>query len=65
MKPVADLGKELDAAAKQWDKLARSADADAYWETYEVAFEALPEDIGTDARAALGLAGPAGNSRSA
>ncbi|MFE5485866.1 DUF4190 domain-containing protein [Streptomyces sp. NPDC056527] len=63
VKPVADLGKELDAAAKQWDKLARSADADAYWEMYEVAFEALPEDVGADARAALGLAGPAGNSR--
>lgn len=65
VKPVADLGKELDAAAKQWDKLARSSDADAYWETYEVAFEALPEDVGADVREALKLAGSVGNSRSA
>ncbi|MEU9863332.1 DUF4190 domain-containing protein [Streptomyces sp. NPDC047971] len=65
VRPVADLGKELDAAAKQWDELARSADADAYWESYDLAFEALPEDIGADVREALGLAGSTANSRSA
>lgn len=63
--PVAELGKDLDAAAKQWDKLARSADADAYWEMYDVAFEALPADLGADARAALGLARDAEDSESA
>ncbi|MFD7322447.1 DUF4190 domain-containing protein [Streptomyces sp. NPDC059875] len=59
-KPIAELVKELDAAAKEWDKLAKSADSEAYWETYDVVFDTLPDDLGADARAALGLARFAG-----
>ncbi|MFF3319734.1 DUF4190 domain-containing protein [Streptomyces sp. NPDC003035] len=64
-KPVAELVKELDAAAGKWDELGTSADADAYWETYDPAFDALPEDLGADARAALGLAPPTEDGESA
>ncbi|MCX5392956.1 DUF4190 domain-containing protein [Streptomyces sp. NBC_00094] len=53
--PVAALVKQLDAASKQWRKLAGAADAEAYWEAYDVAWEALPEDLGADARTALDL----------
>ncbi|MFE7586071.1 DUF4190 domain-containing protein [Streptomyces gardneri] len=53
--PVAELGKELDAAMKQWRKLAGAADADAYWEAYETAWDTLPEDLGAKARKGLGL----------
>ncbi|MFJ7956583.1 DUF4190 domain-containing protein [Streptomyces sp. NPDC096319] len=60
--PVAALGKELDTASKRWGALAHAADADAYWAAYDAAWEALPEDLGAEARAALGLTGtpPAG-----
>ncbi|KQX13761.1 hypothetical protein ASC82_07430 [Streptomyces sp. Root431] len=53
--PVAALGKELDAAAREWRKLAVAADADAYWEAYETAWDTLPEDLGAKARTGLGL----------
>ncbi|RSS55323.1 DUF4190 domain-containing protein [Streptomyces sp. WAC01280] len=53
--PVEALVKELDAASKQWRKLAGAADADAYWETYEAAWDTLPHDLGAKARAGLGL----------
>ncbi|WP_030688438.1 DUF4190 domain-containing protein [Streptomyces globisporus] len=49
------LGKELDTASKRWGELAAAADADAYWEVYDAAWDALPEDLGADARTALGL----------
>lgn len=64
---VAALRKELGAASKQWLKLATAADADAYWEAYDPAWEALPEDLGADARTALDLTGapPAGEGTSA
>ncbi|WP_435974230.1 DUF4190 domain-containing protein [Streptomyces sp. Qhu_M48] len=55
--PVAELGKELDAASKQWARLAAAADADAYWEEYDASWETLPEDLGAKARTALGLTG--------
>ncbi|MEU0406162.1 DUF4190 domain-containing protein [Streptomyces sp. NPDC006197] len=59
---LAALGKELDTASKHWGELATATDADAYWEAYDAAWEALPEDLGADARTALGLTGapPAG-----
>ncbi|MFI8911954.1 DUF4190 domain-containing protein [Streptomyces sp. NPDC053513] len=59
---VAALGKELDTASKRWGELATAADADAYWEAYDAAWDVLPEDLGADARTALGLTGtpPAG-----
>ncbi|MFI6418931.1 DUF4190 domain-containing protein [Streptomyces sp. NPDC050842] len=53
--PVAALGKELDAAAEQWRKLAGAADADAYWEAYDTAWDAVPADLGAKARTGLGL----------
>ncbi|MER7533192.1 DUF4190 domain-containing protein [Streptomyces sp. NPDC097704] len=53
--PVAALRKELDAASKQWAKLAGAPDPDAYWDAYDAAWDALPEDLGADARTALGL----------
>ncbi|MEU7703613.1 DUF4190 domain-containing protein [Streptomyces sp. NPDC039028] len=54
---VAALRKDLGAASKQWLKLATAADAEAYWEAYDPAWEALPEDLGADARTALDLTG--------
>ncbi|MFF8839700.1 DUF4190 domain-containing protein [Streptomyces sp. NPDC015130] len=53
--PVAALAEELDAAARKWRKLAGSTDADAYWEEYETAWDALPQDLGAKARTGLGL----------
>ncbi|MFF0556891.1 DUF4190 domain-containing protein [Streptomyces sp. NPDC004266] len=52
---LAALGKELDTASKRWGRLAAAADADAYWEAYDAAWDALPEDLGAEARTALGL----------
>ncbi|MFF9848868.1 DUF4190 domain-containing protein [Streptomyces litmocidini] len=59
---VAALGEQLDTASKRWGELAAADDADAYWEAYEAAWDVLPEDLGADARTALGLTGtpPAG-----
>ncbi|MET8967436.1 DUF4190 domain-containing protein [Streptomyces hydrogenans] len=45
----------LDAASKQWAKLARAEDADAFWDAYDRAFELLSADAEVDARKALGL----------
>ncbi|MFB7513796.1 DUF4190 domain-containing protein [Streptomyces sp. NPDC056144] len=53
--PVAALGKELDEASALWKKLATAPDADAYWDAYDAAWDALPEDLGADARTGLGL----------
>ncbi|MER5204518.1 DUF4190 domain-containing protein [Streptomyces sp. NPDC002825] len=60
--PVAALVKQLDTASKRWGALAAAADADAYWEKYDAAWDALPENLGAQARTALGLTGtpPAG-----
>ncbi|MFF8374664.1 DUF4190 domain-containing protein [Streptomyces sp. NPDC015661] len=55
--PVAALRKQLDTASKRWSKLAGATDADAYWDAYETAWDALPEDLGAEARTALGLTG--------
>ncbi|MDT9688391.1 DUF4190 domain-containing protein [Streptomyces sp. P9(2023)] len=53
---VADLVKELDASAKQWDKLAKAADADAFWEHYDAAYDGTYWDSESKARATLRLA---------
>ncbi|WP_159026498.1 DUF4190 domain-containing protein [Streptomyces vietnamensis] len=53
--PVEALRKELATASKRWGELAEAPDADAYWEAYDAAWDALPEDLGADARTALGL----------
>ncbi|MFE0648776.1 DUF4190 domain-containing protein [Streptomyces sp. NPDC059534] len=53
--PVAGLGTTLDAASKEFGKLARAADAEAYWDAYDTAWDALPENLGAEARTALGL----------
>ncbi|WP_282694137.1 DUF4190 domain-containing protein [Streptomyces sp. CC208A] len=45
----------LDAASKQWGKLAKAADEEAFWDAYDRAWELLPEDGGKDVRKALGL----------
>ncbi|MFB6837475.1 DUF4190 domain-containing protein [Streptomyces sp. NPDC056361] len=55
--PIAELGSTLDGASRHWAKLASAADAEAYWATYETAWDALPADLGADARTALGLTG--------
>ncbi|MEU3687277.1 DUF4190 domain-containing protein [Streptomyces narbonensis] len=55
--PVEALDKELEAASEHWRKMAGAADADAYWEAYETAWDALPEDLGAEARTGLGLTG--------
>ncbi|MFD3535381.1 DUF4190 domain-containing protein [Streptomyces sp. NPDC058664] len=53
--PVEELRTGLGAASKQWRKLTAAADADAYWEAYDAAWDALPDSA--DARTALGLTG--------
>ncbi|MFD8210520.1 DUF4190 domain-containing protein [Streptomyces sp. NPDC059695] len=59
---LAALGEELDTASRRWRALSAAADADAYWAAYDAAWDALPEDLGAEARTALGLTGtpPAG-----
>ncbi|MFE7598147.1 DUF4190 domain-containing protein [Streptomyces sp. NPDC057494] len=52
---LAALGKELDTASKRWGAVTATADEDAYWERYDAAWDALPEDLGAEARTALGL----------
>ncbi|OEJ97951.1 hypothetical protein J116_008925 [Streptomyces thermolilacinus SPC6] len=53
--PVADVVKELEKAREHWEKAARSPDADTFWTHYEPGWDALPLDLGKDARAALKL----------
>ncbi|MFF9338506.1 MULTISPECIES: DUF4190 domain-containing protein [unclassified Streptomyces] len=53
--PVDAYLKGLDSASKQWAKLARAEDADAFWEAYDRAFELLSGEAEADAREALGL----------
>ncbi|MFF5974195.1 DUF4190 domain-containing protein [Streptomyces sp. NPDC012769] len=64
-KPVGDLAKDLRAAAPKWHALATAKDADAFWEVYEDAYDALPTDSETKSRSALGLTdtleGPGGS----
>ncbi|MFH8711211.1 DUF4190 domain-containing protein [Streptomyces zaomyceticus] len=54
---VAALRKELEAASKEWGKLSTAADAEAYWASYDTAWDTVPGDLGADARTALGLTG--------
>jgi hypothetical protein len=63
--PVAELREELGAASKKWRELATASDADAYWDAYDAAWDALPDSA--DARTALGLTGtpPEGEGTSA
>ncbi|MFD5769943.1 DUF4190 domain-containing protein [Streptomyces sp. NPDC127049] len=54
--PMAAYVTSLDAASRQWAKLAAAKDADAFWEQYDRAWELLPEDGSGEVRKALGLA---------
>lgn len=54
-KPVGQLADKLDAAALKWQKLATAKDADAFWEVYDEAYDALSTDLDKDSRSALGL----------
>ncbi|MFG2644518.1 DUF4190 domain-containing protein [Streptomyces sp. NPDC048370] len=56
---VRGLVKELDASAKQWDKLAKSADADAFWELYDQAYAETSWHSEPKVRATLKLAATA------
>lgn len=58
--PVAELVKELDAAAKEWNELAKAADGDAFWEHYDTAYDLTVWESEPDARGALGLTRQAG-----
>ncbi|MGW6565415.1 DUF4190 domain-containing protein [Streptomyces sp. NPDC054975] len=53
---VPKLVKELDASAKQWDKLAKSADEDVFWEHYDQAYADTFWDSESKVRATLKLA---------
>ncbi|MCH0540122.1 DUF4190 domain-containing protein [Streptomyces sp. MUM 203J] len=53
--PVAELGEELAKARGLWAKAATAPDADAYWERYDVAYDAAPLDLGREVRKALNL----------
>ncbi|MFG3495076.1 DUF4190 domain-containing protein [Streptomyces sp. NPDC047928] len=54
-KPVADLVKKLKAARQDWVKAADAADAETFWQHYDTGYDALPMDLGREARSALGL----------
>ncbi|MBD0707496.1 MULTISPECIES: DUF4190 domain-containing protein [unclassified Streptomyces] len=52
---VEALRKQLGKASAEFGKLAGAADAEGYWEAYDGAWEALPDDLGAAARTALDL----------
>ncbi|MER7518620.1 DUF4190 domain-containing protein [Streptomyces sp. NPDC126499] len=54
-KPVGELAQKLEAAAPKWHALATAKDADAFWEVYEDAYDALSTDSEKPSRSALGL----------
>ncbi|MFD5325667.1 DUF4190 domain-containing protein [Streptomyces sp. NPDC127092] len=54
-KPVSELARKLDAAAVKWKKLASAKDADAFWDVYDEAYDALSTDFEKSSRASLGL----------
>ncbi|MFE5795835.1 DUF4190 domain-containing protein [Streptomyces sp. NPDC056503] len=53
--PVGAYLKSLDAASKQWAKLAAAEDAEAFWDAYDRAWELVPDEASSEARKALGL----------
>ncbi|MFI8510962.1 DUF4190 domain-containing protein [Streptomyces sp. NPDC085460] len=53
--PMGAYVKSLDAASKQWAKLAGAKDAEAFWSAYDRAWELLPENGSAGVRKALGL----------
>ncbi|GGX40094.1 DUF4190 domain-containing protein [Streptomyces fructofermentans] len=53
--PVAALVEDLEKARKEWAKAARSEDADAYYEHYELAMDLIDGKNTVPAREALGL----------
>lgn len=53
--PVAEVVKKLEKARGHWAKAAKAPDADTFWIHYEPGYDALPLDLGKDARAALKL----------
>ncbi|MFG2127852.1 DUF4190 domain-containing protein [Streptomyces sp. NPDC048751] len=55
-RPVAGLVKDLRAAQKEWEKAARSADADTFYEHYDKGYELTDPDHTVTARKVLGLA---------
>ncbi|GAA3391395.1 DUF4190 domain-containing protein [Streptomyces roseoviridis] len=54
-KPVGELAEKLETAARKWRALATAKDADAFWEVYEAAYDALTTDAEKQSRSALGL----------
>ncbi|WMX45237.1 DUF4190 domain-containing protein [Streptomyces roseicoloratus] len=54
-KPVSELTRKLDAAAVKWKKLATAEDAEAFWDVYEEAYDALSTDFERESRASLKL----------
>ncbi|MCP9957485.1 MULTISPECIES: DUF4190 domain-containing protein [Streptomyces] len=54
-RPVADVVEKLEKARGHWAEAAKAPDADTFWTHYEPGHEALPFDLGKDARAALKL----------
>lgn len=54
-RPVTELTEELVKARGLWAKAAAAPDAEAYWEHYDVAFDAAPMDLGREVRTALNL----------
>ncbi|MEU7279799.1 DUF4190 domain-containing protein [Streptomyces sp. NPDC045431] len=55
-KAVTDLVAQLKTARGHWKKAADTSDPDAFWEYYTDGYDALPHDLGLEARTALGLA---------
>ncbi|MEU0271045.1 DUF4190 domain-containing protein [Streptomyces sp. NPDC006307] len=55
-KAVTELVAQLKSARGHWRKAADTSDPDAFWEHYERGYDALPYDLGAEARTALGLA---------
>ncbi|MFF8608664.1 DUF4190 domain-containing protein [Streptomyces sp. NPDC015346] len=58
--PVAAMAMEIEAAAKEWDKLAKSGDADAFWEHYDTAYDMTTWKSEPAARGSLGLTAESG-----
>lgn len=55
-RPVADHADALERAREQWEKAARAADADIFYEHYGNAYELVDGTTAVTARKALGLA---------
>ncbi|GGT82559.1 DUF4190 domain-containing protein [Streptomyces lateritius] len=58
--PVAAMVMEIDAAAEEWDELAKAADADAFWEHYDTAYDMTTWKSEPAARRSFGLTAESG-----